>query len=300
MPKYLAEGYAPQQILGAIATARGRRLSAVMRSTGAGSSAPPSPRSHSRPNSWREPRADAAPDPHSQPHQPPLATAAPAEVPVVWVVARQRADGAAASWCVDGLLRRLADSDDAAVLALLKECKIVVVPNVNPTGTRLAHCRGNASGSNLAASWGGEKPDPKTAETAVCAEAMGAKPPAFVLSIGFDPTSTSVQVTPFCATASATAGAIQSLHRFCGGLDRANPDCTQHNRTKAPDGVNAAGTLPHWVSDKFSCPVVTLQLPKCTPTHDWSPARCTSIGRACVDGLRAFVGTATADNDSIA
>mmetsp|Transcript_23731 Transcript_23731/g.49445 ORF Transcript_23731/g.49445 Transcript_23731/m.49445 type:complete len:422 (+) Transcript_23731:34-1299(+) len=73
---------------------------------------------------------------------------------VVWIQHRQHPGETSASWFCEGVLSRLTEMSSSPS-ALLKNCVIIVVPNVNPDGGVRGHLRTNAKGANLNRCWGG-------------------------------------------------------------------------------------------------------------------------------------------------
>jgi len=74
---------------------------------------------------------------------------------VIWIQHRQHPGETSASWFCDGVIARLVELSKATPLPpLIANCKIIVVPNVNPDGSFRGHLRTNASGANLNRCWG--------------------------------------------------------------------------------------------------------------------------------------------------
>ena len=67
---------------------------------------------------------------------------------LVWVQHRQHPGEVAASWFAEGVVRRLAGH------GLLERATVVVLPNLNPDGSRRGYLRVNAAGANLNRCWG--------------------------------------------------------------------------------------------------------------------------------------------------
>ncbi|MEO1220577.1 MAG: M14-type cytosolic carboxypeptidase, partial [Pseudomonadota bacterium] len=71
----------------------------------------------------------------------------------VWLYARQHPGETQAEWWMEGALECLTDPADPVARGLLKRCRIHIVPNCNPDGSRRGHLRTNAIGTNLNREW---------------------------------------------------------------------------------------------------------------------------------------------------
>lgn len=70
----------------------------------------------------------------------------------IWVIARQYPGETMAEWYAEGLIEHLAAGGD--ILPTLDENAVLyIVPNMNPDGSYLGHCRTNAAGEDLNRQW---------------------------------------------------------------------------------------------------------------------------------------------------
>ena len=73
--------------------------------------------------------------------------------PKLWITARQHPGETMAEWWMEGLIERLARTDDPEVETLLQSATLFLVPNMNPDGSARGHLRTNAAGVNLNREW---------------------------------------------------------------------------------------------------------------------------------------------------
>ena len=71
----------------------------------------------------------------------------------LWFIARQHPGETMAEWFMEGLIKQLANRQNAVAAALLEQAVCYVVPNMNPDGSARGHLRTNAAGANLNREW---------------------------------------------------------------------------------------------------------------------------------------------------
>ncbi|SDI18333.1 Murein tripeptide amidase MpaA [Pseudomonas flavescens] len=71
----------------------------------------------------------------------------------VWIIAQQHPGEHMAEWFMEGIVRRLQDSSDVILDALLQQGDLYLVPNMNPDGAFRGHLRTNAAGQDLNRAW---------------------------------------------------------------------------------------------------------------------------------------------------
>lgn len=88
-----------------------------------------------------------------------------------------------AEYCIDAMMRRLANGEDATVKRLLEAgIALYCVPNINPDGTASGNLRANAAGIDLNRDWK-QTVEPKSIEVAGLLKAMEAEGGTFSSSI---------------------------------------------------------------------------------------------------------------------
>ena len=90
----------------------------------------------------------------------------------------------------------------------------------------------------------------------------------------------------------------RKLARFQSALAAANPDFqTAHGYPPTPPGKANLGICANYVAETHGCLAMTLEQPfkdaanAPEPRYGWSPARCRSLGRSCLEALAAVIDT---------
>ena len=90
----------------------------------------------------------------------------------------------------------------------------------------------------------------------------------------------------------------RKLARFQSALVAANPDFqTAHGYPPTPPGKANLGICANYVAETHGCLAMTLEQPfkdaanAPEPRYGWSPARCRSLGRSCLEALAAVIDT---------
>lgn len=71
----------------------------------------------------------------------------------IWLYARQHPGESMAEWWMEGALDMLTDAADPHARKLREKCRIHIVPNCNPDGSKRGHLRTNFAGINLNREW---------------------------------------------------------------------------------------------------------------------------------------------------
>ncbi|MEC7534670.1 MAG: M14-type cytosolic carboxypeptidase, partial [Pseudomonadota bacterium] len=77
----------------------------------------------------------------------------------VWLYARQHPGETQAEWWMEGALEVLTDPADSVGRELRKRCRLHLVPNCNPDGSKRGNLRVNAAGTNLTREWADPTPE---------------------------------------------------------------------------------------------------------------------------------------------
>ncbi len=208
----------------------------------------------------------------------------------VWVIARQHPGETPASWAAEGLMARLADAEDDAVRALLREARVMVAPLVNLDGAHLGNHRTNAAGVDLNRCW--DDPDAEAApEVAALLAAIEASSVDLFLDVHADESS------PFAFPSgcegnpawdddqAASEGALRA------DLAELSPDfideCWYGDDEPGEAEMSAASNA---IAERFGVTALTLELPMGDDgdgriPDGWSPVRATELGALLVDAL---------------
>lgn len=212
--------------------------------------------------------------------------------PRIWVVGRQHCGEVQASWWMEGFIRALLARDDPRMTAFLDRVHLSIVPNMNPSGSRLGYHRSNECGVNLNASWAAPSPQDaapvhhvleRMRRTGVdfCLDVHGDEelPYAFVANVD--------RVHPVPPEIEAVRERFQQQ---LGALDAAfRPNA---GRTRAHTLAAPLGFCGPQIISRFKAPALTLEMPfKTIPQPDGSRREfgvdgSIRLGRACLTALQ--------------
>ena len=209
----------------------------------------------------------------------------------VWLYGRQHPGETQAEWWMEGALECLTDPADPVARALRKRCRIHIVPNCNPDGSRRGHLRTNAVGANLNREWA----DPtleRSPEVLAIRNRMDQTGVDFAIDVHADEAIPAVFLAGFEGIPSWTDKLGEGFYRYQRILDRRTPDFQTrlgYPRT-APGKANLAmSTNP--LAERFGAVAMTLEMPYKDladfpePEQGWSPERCKLLGRECLAAL---------------
>ena len=213
----------------------------------------------------------------------------------VWCIARQHPGETMAEYWMEGFLARLLDADDPIAKSVLKQAVVMVVPNMNPDGSRRGHLRVNAAGINLNRVW--ENPDPETSpEVHAVKRRMMETGVDFLLDVHGD------EGLPYNFIAGADAipnveqRQIDLRDRYEAALRAANPDFqSEYGYPKAAPGKANLAMASANTAHLHGCLAMTLEMPfkdnanAPDPDYGWSPNRCRKLGAACLDALHSVL-----------
>lgn len=216
-----------------------------------------------------------------------------------WVISRQHAGEPMAEYCIDGLMRRLADpSDRLAQRLLAADIAFYCVPNVNPDGSARGNLRANAAGIDLNRDWKQNSP-PQSVEVAGLLKAMEAEGVDFFLDLHGDEASQYVWlvqphsdlVTPANSAAQAVMETFFQTRYAEYGPDPASvsPVNGVEFKPSPPD----SGMAVDYVAWRFECPSLIVELPfKDTlgangQADSLQADGCVAFGRDCLEMIAA-------------
>jgi murein tripeptide amidase MpaA len=209
----------------------------------------------------------------------------------VWLYARQHPGESMAEWWMEGALECLTDPADPVARVLRQTCRLHIVPNCNPDGSRRGHLRTNACGANLNREWH-EPTAARSPEVLAIRNAMDATGVAFAMDVHGD----EAIAANFLAGVEGIPSWSQDLQdkyvRFQQILARRSPDF----QTAKGYGVAAAGKAnltmsTNQLAERFGACAMTLEMPfkdnvdLPDPAQGWSPERCKLLARDCLASL---------------
>lgn len=213
----------------------------------------------------------------------------------VWLFARQHPGESMAEWWMEGALEALTDPADPVARVLRKRCRLHVVPNVNPDGSKRGHLRTNAVGVNLNREWADPSPQ-RSPEIVALLGAMDQTGVHFAMDVHGDEAIPAVFLAGFSGIPSITSAQAEGYDRYKAILDRRSPDFqTRLGYPTAPPGKANLTMATSQIAERFGAVSMTLEMPfkdhdDCPdPVQGWSPERSKLLGRDCLAALAEWL-----------
>lgn len=209
----------------------------------------------------------------------------------VWLYARQHPGETQAEWWMEGALECLTDPADPVARALRANCRLHVVPNCNPDGSRRGHLRTNAVGTNLNREWADPTPE-RSPEVLAIRNRMDQTGVDFAMDVHADEAIPAVFLAGFEGIPSWKEEQGEGFYRYQRILDRRTPDFqTKLGYPKASPGRANLTMSTNQLAERFGAVSMTLEMPYKDladfpePEQGWSPERCKLLGRECLAAL---------------
>ncbi|SHH28880.1 M14 family metallopeptidase [Ferrimonas marina] len=210
---------------------------------------------------------------------------------VCWIIARQHPGETMAQWWMEGCLDTLLDDTNAISLALRQRCVFLLVPNMNPDGSRRGHLRHNALGVDLNRAW--RQPSAETSpEVFHVLERMSQTGVDFFLDVHGD------EALPYNFIAGSEgipgwdARQQAQLDGYKQALKAATPEFqTEHGYPVDPPGEANLDIGSNFIGHRFGCLSMTLEMPfkdnadLPNPLVGWSPERAAALAGPCLQAL---------------
>jgi murein tripeptide amidase MpaA len=226
----------------------------------------------------------------------PIDCLAMGEGPVqVWLYARQHPGESMAEWWMEGALDALTDPADPVARMLRKACRLHLVPNANPDGSRRGHLRTNAVGVNLNREWASPSIEHSPEVVALLA-AMDESGVDFSMDVHGDESIAAVFLAGFEGIPSLKQAQLAGYRRYGEILARRTPDFqTRRGYPVTPPGRANLAMSTNQLAERFGCVAMTLEMP--FKDHDdladaaqgWSPERSRLLGRECLAALAEWL-----------
>lgn len=212
----------------------------------------------------------------------------------IWLLARQHPGEVPASFAADGLLRRLADGEDAAAQRLLQRATLCIAPLVDLDGAALGNMRTSGTGANLNRVW--DDPDPEqTPEVVALLREMEGTGVDLFLDVHADESSPFA----FYAGSEGNPSVTEAILEDETALSSALAELTVEFVPEPYYPVDAPGQADlscasNQIGERFGCPAITLELPikdvgdERVPAG-WSAGRARRFGHALVEVLDRWV-----------
>jgi len=209
----------------------------------------------------------------------------------VWLYARQHPGETQAEWWMEGALDCLTDPADPVARALRAKCRLHIVPNCNPDGSRRGHLRTNAVGTNLNREWA-EPSAERSPEVLAIRNRMDQTGVDFAMDVHADEAIPAVFLAGFEGIPSWKDEQGEGFYRYQRILERRTPDFqTKLGYPKAPAGKANLSMSTNQLAERFGAVSMTLEMPYKDladfpePEQGWSPERCKLLGRECLAAL---------------
>ena len=213
----------------------------------------------------------------------------------VWLFARQHPGESMAEWWMEGALECLTDPGDPVARVLRRRCRLHLVPNANPDGSRRGHLRTNAAGINLNREWHDPSPT-RSPEVMAIRQAMDASGVDFAIDVHGDEAIPAVFLAGFEGIPSITPEQLTGYQRYRAILDRRSPDFqTRLGYPTAPAGKSNLTMATSQLAERFGCVAMTLEMPFKDnddwpdPVEGWSPQRSRILARDCLAALAEWL-----------
>lgn len=209
----------------------------------------------------------------------------------VWLTARQHPGETQAEWWMEGALECLTDPSDPVARALRRHCRIHLVPNCNPDGSRRGHLRTNAVGVNLNREWAAPSAE-KSPEVLAILGRMDQTGVDFAMDIHGDEAIPAVFMAGYEGIPDLAQEHLAGYTTYEAILDRRTPDFqTRLGYPKSAPGKANMTMCTTQLAHRFGCTAMTLEMPykdladAPEPEQGWSPERCKLLARDCLAAL---------------
>jgi len=216
----------------------------------------------------------------------------------VWLYARQHPGESMAEWWMEGALECLTDPADPVARVLRAKCRLHLVPNCNPDGSRRGHLRTNAAGVNLNRAWR-EPSAEKSPEVLAIRDAMDEKGVDFAMDVHGDEAIAANFLAGFEGIPSWSRELQDKYDRFRQILDRRSPDFqTAKGYSAAAPGKANLTMSTNQLAQRFGACSMTLEMPfkdnagLPDPEQGWSPERSKLLARDCLASLVEWLDAA--------
>ena len=213
----------------------------------------------------------------------------------VWLYARQHPGESMAEWWMEGALETLCDPADPVGRVLRRSCRLHVVPNCNPDGSRRGHLRTNAVGANLNREWAQPTAE-RSPEVLAIRNAMDETGVDFAMDIHGDEAIPANFLAGFEGIPSITDRQQELFELFGETLERISPDFQREQGYEIPKPGEANMSMSTTqLAERYGCVSMTLEMPfkdnfnLRDDIYGWSPQRSKHLAYACLDALHAIL-----------
>ncbi len=209
----------------------------------------------------------------------------------IWFIARQHPGETMAEWWMEGLFDRLLDADDEIARTLLDQCRIYVIPNMNPDGSTRGHLRTNAAGMNLNRAWAAPSMD-QSPEVFLVRRKMHETGVDFHMDVHGDEALPYNFLAGFESIPSLDQTQLEKYKLFQETLDRVAAEFqTVHGYPVNPPESSDLRKCTDYTAESFGCAAMTLEMPFKDNADNpdiivgWSPEKCRQLAKDCLEAL---------------
>lgn len=224
----------------------------------------------------------------------------------VWLYARQHPGETMAEWWMEGALDMLTDPADPHARILRDKCRLHLVPNANPDGSRRGHLRTNAAGVNLNREWNAPSLE-RSPEVVAIRDAMDESSVDFSIDVHGDEAIPAVFFAGFDGIPAWTTAQAEGYERYRRILERRTPDFqTRRGYPVAGPGRANLAMSTNQLAQRFGpsrgCVALTLEMPfkdhddNPDPVQAWSPERSKLLARECLAALAEWLAPPAVPN----
>jgi murein tripeptide amidase MpaA len=217
----------------------------------------------------------------------------------VWLYARQHPGESMAEWWMEGALECLTDPADPVARVLRAKCRLYVVPNANPDGSRRGHLRTNAVGVNLNREWHEPTPE-RSPEVLALRDAMDETGVHFAIDVHGDEAIAAVFLAGFEGIPNWSDEQGAGYESYRAILARRSPDFQTElgYAIAAPRKANlsmSTNQLANRFGPSHGCVSMTLEMPfkdyaeLPDAAQGWSPERSRLLARDCLAALAEWL-----------
>ena len=217
----------------------------------------------------------------------------------VWLYARQHPGESMAEWWMEGALECLTDPADPVARMLLQRCRLHIVPNANPDGSRRGHLRTNAVGVNLNREWHEPTPE-RSPEVLALRDAMDETGVHFAIDVHGDEAIAAVFLAGFEGIPNWSDQQGAGYESYRAILARRSPDFQTElgYAIAAPRKANlsmSTNQLANRFGPSHGCVSMTLEMPfkdyaeLPDAAQGWSPERSRLLARDCLAALAEWL-----------
>lgn len=209
----------------------------------------------------------------------------------VWLYARQHPGESMAEWWMEGALEKLTDPADPHARSLRQKCRLHIVPNMNPDGSRRGHLRTNYAGVNLNREW--HEPSAERSPEVLCVRnAMDESGVDWAMDVHGDEAIPAVFLAGFEGIPSLKEAQTAKFLAFQTALAANTPDfqVALGYEQSAPGQANMTMSTTQ-LAERFGAVSMTLEMPfkdnrdLPDPVAGWSPERSKLLAHACLQTL---------------